>query len=157
MGLGRKANQVATRLLLCSERNIFRYGATLCKGLNRGSGTLLAGSLAFIIGYIVNACSRVVQAIFIGAAVFLIGAVATYTKFFPYIKKNYDYGIIIFLLTFNLIMVSSYSVDNVLKIAHDRIYTIAIGCGICLLMSLLIFPIGQGKISIIQQYLSMVK
>ncbi|XP_020979808.1 casein kinase 1-like protein 4 [Arachis ipaensis] len=60
MGLGRKANQVATRLLLCSERNIFRYGAILCKGLNRGLGTLLAGSLAFIVGYIANACNRVV-------------------------------------------------------------------------------------------------
>ncbi|XLR23534.1 hypothetical protein S83_051434, partial [Arachis hypogaea] len=55
--------------------------------------------------------------------------------------KNYDYGIIIFLLTFNLITVSSYRIDNVLKISHDRIYTIAIGFGICLLMSLLIFPI----------------
>ncbi|QHN81211.1 hypothetical protein HN51_058052 [Arachis hypogaea] len=130
-------------------------GAILCKGLNRGLGTLLARSLAFIVGYIANACSRVVQAIFIGAAVFLIGAVATYTRFFPYIKKNYDYGIIIFLLTFNLITVSSYRVDNVLKIAHDRIYTIAIGCGICLLMSLLIFSIGQGKISIIQQFTSL--
>ncbi|KAL4299046.1 hypothetical protein AHAS_Ahas17G0061700 [Arachis hypogaea] len=80
----------------------------------------------------------------------ILEPVATYTRFFPYIKKNYDYGIIIFLLTFNLITVSSYRVDNVLKIAHDRIYTIAIGCGIFLLMSLLIFPIGQGKISIIQ-------
>ncbi|KAL1354500.1 hypothetical protein HN51_068304 [Arachis hypogaea] len=123
----------------------FTAGATLCKGLNRGLGTLLAGSLAFIVGYIANACSRVVQAIFIGAAVFVIGAVATYTRFFPYIKKNYDYGIIIFLLTFNLITVSSYRVDNVLKIAHDRIYTIAIGCGICLLMSLLIFPNWSGE------------
>lgn len=73
------------------------------------------------------------------------GATATYMRFFPKIKKNYDYGVVIFLLTFNLITVSSYRVDNVLKIAHDRFYTIAIGCGVCLLMSLLIFPNWSGE------------
>lgn len=66
-------------------------------------------------------------------------------RFFPYIKKNYDYGVVIFLLTFNLITVSSYRVHNVLKIAQDRFYTIAIGCGICLLMSLVIFPNRSGE------------
>lgn len=66
-------------------------------------------------------------------------------RFFPYIKKNYDYGVVIFLLTFNLITVSSYRVDNVLKIAHQRFYTIAIGCGVCLLMSLLVFPNWSGE------------
>lgn len=63
----------------------------------------------------------------------------------PYIKKNYDYGVVIFLLTFNLITVSSYRVEDVVKIAHDRFYTIAIGCGICLLMSLLVFPNWSGE------------
>ncbi|WVZ11281.1 hypothetical protein V8G54_015811 [Vigna mungo] len=66
-------------------------------------------------------------------------------RFIPYIKKNYDYGIVIFLLTFNLIAVSSYRVDNVLKIAHERVYTIAIGCAVCLLMSLLVFPNWSGE------------
>lgn len=75
----------------------------------------------------------------------MTGAAATYLRFLPYIKKNYDYGVVIFLLTFNLITVSSYRVDNVLKIAHDRFYTIAIGCGICLLMSLLVFPNWSGE------------
>lgn len=75
----------------------------------------------------------------------LAGAAATYLRFFPYIKKNYDYGVVIFLLTFNLITVSSYRVGNVLKIAHERFYTIAIGCAVCLLMSLLIFPNWSGE------------
>lgn len=51
----------------------------------------------------------------------------------------------IFLLTFNLITVSSYRVDSVITIAHDRFYTIVIGCGICLFMSLLVFPIWSGE------------
>jgi hypothetical protein len=35
------------------------------------------------------------------------GAAATYMRFFSYIKKNYDYRVVIFLLTFTLITVSS--------------------------------------------------
>ncbi|KAJ4899971.1 Aluminum-activated malate transporter 12 [Raphanus sativus] len=123
----------------------FSAGATLCKGLNRGLGTLIAGSLAFFIEFVANDSGKVLRAIFIGTAVFIIGAAATYIRFIPYIKKNYDYGVVIFLLTFNLITVSSYRVDSVIKIAHDRLYTIAIGCGICLFMSLLVFPIWSGE------------
>ena len=55
------------------------------------------------------------------------------------IMKNYDYGVMIFLLTFNLITVSSYQVDiNAWNIAKDFITTIAIGSGICPVMSLLV-------------------
>lgn len=48
-------------------------GATLCKGLNRGLGTLAAGSLAFLMEFIATEYGRVFRAIFIGAAVFVIG------------------------------------------------------------------------------------
>lgn len=141
-GVGQNAIWAVMTVVVVLE---FTAGATLCKGLNRGFGTLLAGSLALLFEFIATECGRMYRAIFIGAAVFLIGTVATYMRFFPKIKKNYDYGVVIFLLTFNLITVSSYRVDNVLKIAHERFYTIAIGCGICLLMSLLIFPNWSGE------------
>ncbi|XP_057449693.1 aluminum-activated malate transporter 12-like [Lotus japonicus] len=141
-GIGQSAIWAVMTVVVVLE---FTAGATLCKGLNRGLGTLLAGLLAFLIGYIGKASGRVFQAIFIGAAVFLIGTLASYMRFIPYIKKNYDYGLVIFLLTFNLITISSYRVENVLKIAHDRVYTIAIGCAICLLMSLLVFPNWSGE------------
>ncbi|XP_030948523.1 aluminum-activated malate transporter 12-like isoform X3 [Quercus lobata] len=141
-GIGQNAIWAVMTVVVVLE---FTAGATLCKGLNRGFGTLLAGSLAFVFEYIATETGPVFRAIFIGAAVFLIGSAATYLRFFPYIKKNYDYGVVIFLLTFNLITVSSYRVDNVLKIAHDRFFTIAIGCGVCLLMSLLIFPNWSGE------------
>lgn len=75
----------------------------------------------------------------------LAGATTTYVRFIPHIKKNYDYGVMIFLLTFNLITVSSYRVDNVWEIAKDRIATIAIGGGLCLVMSLLVFPNWSGE------------
>ncbi|ESQ39809.1 hypothetical protein EUTSA_v10001180mg [Eutrema salsugineum] len=141
-GVGNSAMWAVLTVVVVLE---FSAGATLCKGLNRGLGTLIAGSLAFFIEFVVNDSGKIFRAIFIGAAVFIIGAVITYLRFIPYIKKNYDYGMLIFLLTFNLITVSSYRVDTVIKIAHERFYTIAIGVGICLLMSLLVFPIWSGE------------
>lgn len=123
----------------------FTAGATLCKGLNRGLGTLFAGSLAFLFKFIATESGKVFCAVFIGASVFLIGSISTYLRFFPKVKKNYDYGVVIFLLTFNLITISSYRVDDVLKLARDRLYTMAIGSGVCILMSLFIFPIWSGE------------
>lgn len=141
-GIGENAIWAVMTVVVVLE---FTAGATLYKGLNRGLGTLLAGSLAFLFEYIANESGHIFRAVFIGAAVFLVGAAATYMRFIPYIKKNYDYGVVIFLLTFNLITVSSYRVENVLGIAHERFYTIAIGCGICLFMSLMIFPNWSGE------------
>ncbi|KAH6828940.1 aluminum-activated [Perilla frutescens var. hirtella] len=141
-GIGQNAIWAVMTVVVVLE---FTAGATLCKGLNRGIGTLLAGSLAFFIEYIAQESGQIFRAIFIGTTVFAVGTAATYMRFFPYIKKNYDYGVVIFLLTFNLITVSSYRIHNVLKIAQDRFFMIAIGCGICLLMSLIILPNWSGQ------------
>ncbi|GAU24822.1 hypothetical protein TSUD_157350 [Trifolium subterraneum] len=46
----------------------FTAGATLCKGLNRGLGTLLAGLLAFLLDYVANASGQTLQAVFIAVA-----------------------------------------------------------------------------------------
>jgi len=56
-------------------------GATLCKGLNRGLGTLLAGLLAFFLDYVANVSGKkkksifcqILHAVFIAVAVFIIG------------------------------------------------------------------------------------
>lgn len=76
---------------------------------------------------------------------FLLGFAATYIRFFPTIKKSYDYGVLIFLLTFNLITVSSYRQQDVVSLTRDRLSTIAIGCAICLFMSLLVLPNWSGE------------
>ncbi|PKA60074.1 Aluminum-activated malate transporter 12 [Apostasia shenzhenica] len=141
-GVGQNAMWAVITVVVVLE---FTAGATLCKGLNRGFGTLCAGSLAFFIEFMAEQSGKVFRAIFIGTSVFLIGFLSTYLRFFPYIKKNFDYGVVIFLLTFNLITVSSYRVQNVIHIARERLYTIAIGCGICLFMSLLVFPNWSGE------------
>ncbi|KAL0889309.1 hypothetical protein Bca101_013292 [Brassica carinata] len=141
-GIGSNAMWAVLTVVVVLE---FSAGATLCKGINRGLGTLIAGSLAFFIEFVAKDSGKIFRAIFIGASVFTIGAAITYLRFIPYIKKNYDYGMLIFLLTFNLITVSSYRVDAVIKIAHERFYTIAIGVGVCLCMTLLFFPIWSGE------------
>ncbi|KAF3655043.1 Aluminum-activated malate transporter 12 [Capsicum annuum] len=141
-GIGENAIWAVMTVVVVLE---FTAGATLYKGLNRGFGTVLAGLLAFLIAHMAKESGNIFHATFIGTAVFLVGAISTYMRFFPHIKKNYDYGVVIFLLTFNLITVSSYRLDSVLKITHERLYTIAIGCGICLLMTLLVFPIWSGE------------
>ncbi|CAN1256657.1 Aluminum-activated malate transporter 12 [Linum perenne] len=123
----------------------FTAGATLCRGINRGLGTTLAALLAAAIEYIVKDTGLVFQAIVIGSTVFATGAVATYMRSVPYLKKNYDYGFMIFLLTFNLITVTSFRVSNVFEIARERFTTIVIGGGICLFVSLFIFPIWSGQ------------
>lgn len=77
--------------------------------------------------------------------IYFTGFVATYLRFFSKIKRNYDYGVLVFLLTFNLISVSSFREEDVVPLARDRLFTIAIGCGICLFMSLVVLPNWSGE------------
>ncbi|KAK1371609.1 hypothetical protein POM88_037701 [Heracleum sosnowskyi] len=82
---------------------------------------------------------------------FTSGVAATYLRFLPYIKKNYDYGVVIFLLTLNLITISSYRVDNVLKIAHVRFYILLqldVAVESAFLRASSSFRIGQDRTSI---------
>ncbi|KAJ0970825.1 hypothetical protein J5N97_018784 [Dioscorea zingiberensis] len=130
-GVGQNAMWAVMTVVVVLE---FTAGGTLCKGMNRGFGTLMAASLAFLIDFVAEESGKVCRAVFIGVSVFI-----------PHIKKNYDYGVLVFLLTFNLITVSSFQVHNVLKIARERLYTIVIGCGICLCMSLLVLPNWSGQ------------
>ncbi|KQJ97890.1 aluminum-activated malate transporter 12 [Brachypodium distachyon] len=141
-GVGKNAMWAVITVVVVLE---FTAGATICKGLNRGFGTVMAASLAFIIELVAVRSGKIFRGVFIGSSVFLIGFAATYLRFFPSIKKNYDYGVVIFLLTFNLITVSSFRQDDVLPLARDRLSTIAIGCAICLFMSLFVLPNWSGE------------
>lgn len=69
---------------------------------------------------------------------------STFTRFFPRIKARYDYGVVIFILTFSLVSVSGYRVEKLLVLAHQRLSTILIGGAICILLSF-IFPVWAGE------------
>ncbi|KAM0853986.1 hypothetical protein ACQ4PT_050731 [Festuca glaucescens] len=70
-----------------------------------------------------------------------VPSAATFLRFIPEIKAKYDYGVTIFILTFSLVAVSSYRVEELIQLAHDRFYTIVVGVVICLLTTVFVFPV----------------
>lgn len=73
---------------------------------------------------------------------------ATFTRFFPKIKATYDYGVILFILTFTLVTVYGFradSVENDLHIAWERLATVLIGGATCIIISTCIFPVWAGE------------
>jgi hypothetical protein len=118
----------------------FTAGATLGKGLNRGIGTLLGAGLGCLVAILADEVDRVSNAIIVGASVFLFGAAATYCRLVPSIKRRYDYGAMIFILTFNLVVVSGLRADKIIELARERLSTIGMGFAVCVFTSLFIFP-----------------
>ncbi|KAG9444433.1 hypothetical protein H6P81_015773 [Aristolochia fimbriata] len=125
---------------------VFEYtvGATLSKGLNRVFATLMAGALATGVNYLADLSGREGEPIILGASVFLVAAASTFARFFPKIKQRYDYGMVIFILTFSLVAVSGYRVEELIALAHQRLSTIAIGSFACVFITLFICPVWAG-------------
>lgn len=72
-------------------------------------------------------------------------AASTFTRFVPRIKARYDYGVMIFILTFSLVSVSGYQVEELLVLAHQRLSTIIIGGATCIVVSMCIYPVWAGE------------
>ncbi|GAB2248063.1 hypothetical protein Droror1_Dr00007945 [Drosera rotundifolia] len=146
----------------------FSTGATLSKGINRGIGTVLGGGLGCLVVVLANAVGGVGTGIIIMTSVFLCGnksafmhsnnlvvcisssnidlsgAVATYTRLVPCIKRKYDYGAMIFILTFNLIVVSGVRTVSNVELACQRLSTIGIGFAIAVFTCTFITPVWAG-------------
>ncbi|KAJ7541860.1 hypothetical protein O6H91_10G080100 [Diphasiastrum complanatum] len=123
----------------------FTAGATLCKGLNRGFGTFVAALLALGISHLSAYAGDQAEAVIVGFSVFIIGAGSTFVRFLPKIKARFDYGVVIFLLTFSMIVVLGYQDIDSVRTSLDRLFTICIGCGISLIISVLVCPIWAGE------------
>jgi hypothetical protein len=61
------------------------------------------------------------------------------------VKARFDYGAMIFILTFSLVSISGYRVVEVFDLAHRRISTIIIGTALCIIVSMLVCPIWAGQ------------
>lgn len=73
-----------------------------------------------------------------------VGA-ATFSRFIPNIKRRYDYGVLIFILTFSLVSVSGYRVERIIELAHKRLSTILFGGATCIIISMCVCPVWAGE------------
>jgi hypothetical protein len=73
-------------------------------------------------------------------------ATVTFVRFIPAMKARYDYGLMIFILTFSLISISSYRENGeVLDMAHQRLTTIIVGSFIAIVICICICPVWIGE------------
>ncbi|MCD7451220.1 hypothetical protein HAX54_010235 [Datura stramonium] len=124
----------------------FTAGATILKSINRGIGTTLAGAFGVGAKYLAELIGKErPDPIVLGVLVFFVGAFGTFTRFYPHIKRKYDYGTMIFVLTFSLVAVSGYRSEDIFLLAQRRISTILIGVFIVMIISMVIHPVWAGE------------
>ncbi|KAF6153670.1 hypothetical protein GIB67_000903 [Kingdonia uniflora] len=140
-GVGGNAMWAIMTVVVVFEHTV---GATLAKCINRGAGTFLAGSLGVGVNWVAGH-SREFEPIILGASVFFLASAATFSRFIPSVKQRFDYGAMIFILTFSLVSVSGYRVDKLLDLAQQRLSTIAIGASMCIIITMLVCPIWAGQ------------
>ncbi|XP_057807486.1 aluminum-activated malate transporter 2-like [Salvia miltiorrhiza] len=123
----------------------FSVGATLGKGVNRAIATLLGGALGVAAHDSASFTGDKIQVIVLGLSVFFIAVAATFCRFFPKMRARYDYGVVIFILTFSLISVSGYRDDEVWDMAYGRLTTILVGGCATVLVCTLVCPVWAGE------------
>ncbi|KAJ1270934.1 hypothetical protein BS78_06G089000 [Paspalum vaginatum] len=123
----------------------YTVGGTLSKGLNRAFATLVAGFIAVGAHKVANLCGDKGEPILLAVFVFFLSSAATFSRFIPEVKARYDYGVTIFILTFSLVAVSSYRVDELIRLAHQRFSTIVVGVGTCLCTTIFLLPVWAGE------------
>ncbi|XP_050156259.1 aluminum-activated malate transporter 10-like [Malus sylvestris] len=105
-------------------------GATLYKSINRAAGTFLAGSLGLGVHWISCKAGQNFEPIIIGTSVFLLASAATFSRF---------------ILTFSLVSISGYRVEELFELAYHRLLTVGIGTFFCILISILFYPNWAGQ------------
>ncbi|KAL4292771.1 hypothetical protein AHAS_Ahas18G0061400 [Arachis hypogaea] len=121
--------------------------ATLAKCFNRGLATVLASALGLGCYYLVDSImgGHIVGSVFLGTLIFIIVATMTYMRFVPQIKARYDYGFLVFILTFCIVSLPSYRDEDLLDIAKRRVITIFTGVLVWILVSIIVYPIWAGE------------
>lgn len=125
---------------------MFEYtvGATFNRGFNRALGSVLAGVFAIVVIQVAMSSGHIAEPYIIGFSIFLIGAVTSFMKLWPSLVP-YEYGFRVILFTYCLIIVSGYRMGNPTRTAMDRLYSIAIGAFIVVLVNVTICPIWAGE------------
>ncbi|KAK4357367.1 hypothetical protein RND71_022977 [Anisodus tanguticus] len=121
----------------------FFAGATLSKGINRAIGTVLGGGLGCLAAILADNSGEIGGALVVGISVIVIGVGATFARLIPSVKKRYDYGVMIFILTFSLVVVSGVRADKIMKLTGERLSNIGMGFAVCIFTSFT-YPIWAG-------------
>ncbi|KAK4492289.1 hypothetical protein RD792_003092 [Penstemon davidsonii] len=140
-GFGVSAMWAVMTVVLVFE---FSVGATFGRGINRGIATLVGGASA-VAAHRLASFAGDKECIILGLSVFFIASIATYIRLSPKLKARYDYGMLIFILTFCLITVSGYREDEVIEMAHKRLSTILIGGSVTFFICVFICPNWAGE------------
>lgn len=122
----------------------FSVGATLGKSVNRVLATFLGGMCGVGSHKLASLSGEMLEPFLLGLSVFIIAEVTTFMRFFPTMKARFDYGLLIFILTFSLISVSAYRDDEVLDIAIQRMTTILIGSLTAVTVCIVLWPVWAG-------------
>ncbi|KAH0448536.1 hypothetical protein IEQ34_022336 [Dendrobium chrysotoxum] len=125
---------------------MFEYtvGATFNRGFNRALGSLLAGIFAITMMQVAMACGQIAEPYIIALSIFFVGAITSFMKLYPSLVP-YEYGFRVILFTYCLIIISGYRMGNPIRTAMDRMYSIAIGGIVTVLVNSLVFPIWAGE------------
>ncbi|KAJ0235985.1 hypothetical protein HA466_0260020 [Hirschfeldia incana] len=123
----------------------FSVGATLSKGLNRGVATFVAGGLALGAHQLASLSGRTIEPILLTTFVFVTAALATFVRFFPRVKATFDYGMLIFILTFSLISLSGFRDEEILDLVESRLSTVLVGGVSCILIAIFVCPVWAGQ------------
>ncbi|KAL2348001.1 hypothetical protein Fmac_002001 [Flemingia macrophylla] len=126
--------------VLVFEDNV---GATLNRGFNRALATLVAVILAIAVAQRALSSGHVAEPFIIGLSIFMIAVITSYMKTWSRLVQ-YEYGFRVALLTYCLIIVSDYRLGNPIRTMIDRLYSIAIGGIISVLVNVSIFPKWAG-------------
>ncbi|XP_055815327.1 aluminum-activated malate transporter 8-like [Solanum dulcamara] len=122
----------------------FEYtaGATISKCLNIAFATALGVTLGIGAKYIAEFCGKEGEPTILGILVFILGALGTFTRFYPHMQRRYDYGCMFSVATFSLVTVSG---DKYLELVKQRISTIMVSVATVMVISLVICPVWAGK------------
>ncbi|XP_009373893.2 aluminum-activated malate transporter 2-like [Pyrus x bretschneideri] len=122
----------------------FSVGATLGRGLNRMLATLTAGALGIGAHRLATLSGETGEPILVALFVFIIAGIVTFLRFIPQIKARYDYGMLIFILTFCLISVSGYRDEEVIEMGFERLSTVVLGSCASVVVCTFIRPVWIG-------------
>ncbi|CAL1386595.1 unnamed protein product [Linum trigynum] len=141
-GVGGNAMWAVMTVVVVLENTV---GATIYKCLNRVFATSLAGFLALGVHWVASQPGQRFEPIITGLVVFLLASAATFSRFIPTIKARFDYGCLIFILTFSIVSISGYRVEQLFDVAHQRMATIIIGTSLVTIVTMFISPIWAGQ------------